>query len=109
MKKLVAAALLLVAVPAFADTRWERTHPRRDEVNDRLANQHARVNAGVREGQLTHGEARQIHREDHTIRAEERAMAAEHGGHITAREQTQLNRQENHVSRQIHRERQQGR
>jgi hypothetical protein len=24
---------------AFAETQWERNHPRRDQVNDRLANQ----------------------------------------------------------------------
>jgi hypothetical protein len=30
-------------------------------------------------------------------------MASRHGGHITKHEQNRLNRQENHVSRKIHR------
>ena len=28
---------------AFAETQWERNHPRRDQVNDRLANQNRRI------------------------------------------------------------------
>jgi len=104
LSSLVAAATLLAAAPSFADT-WAENHPRRAEVNGRLANQNQRVNAGVRDGQLSHHQAAQLHREDHAIRTEERAMAAEHGGHITKGEQRQLNRQENTVSRQIHRER----
>ena len=101
-KLLVAAALL--SSPAYADT-WAQNHPRRAEVNGRLANQNARINAGVRDGQLSHHQAAQLHREDRTLHAEERAMAAANGGHITKGEQRQLNRQENTVSRQIHRER----
>ncbi len=102
---LVASATFLTAAPSFADTAWERSHPRRDQVNDRLENQNARIRDGREDGQLTRHQARQLHREDHAIRAEERGMAAEHGGHITRRDQRILNRQENRVSRQIHRER----
>jgi len=109
MLKTLVIALSLLSVPAFADTRWEREHPRRDQVNDRLENQHERVRAGVRDGELTRREARRIHREDRAIRGEERAMAAEHHGHITRGEERRLDRQENRVSRQIYRERHDGR
>ncbi len=102
---LVAAATFVTAAPSFADGAWAARHPRRDEVNDRLANQHARIDAGRRDGQLTPGQAHRLHREDHTIRREERAMAGANGGHITPREQRVLNAQENQVSRQIRRER----
>ena len=104
----LASAATLAATPAFADT-WQQDHPRRAEVNDRLGNQNGRIDAGRRDGELNRHQARQLHREDHAIRAEERGMAAEHGGHITRRDQRILNRQENRVSRQIHRERANGR
>ena len=105
---LVAASTLYVATPSYADPAWNAAHPRRAEVNGRLANQNRRIDNGVADHQLTNSQARQLHREDHAIRSEERADAAAHGGHITKGEQRQINRQENRVSRQIHRERQAG-
>jgi branched-chain amino acid transport system substrate-binding protein len=38
------------ATGAMAQTNWERDHPRRDQVNDRLQNQNRRINQEVREG-----------------------------------------------------------
>ena len=105
LSALLTTAILAISVPSFADGRWAANHPRRDEVNDRIENQHRRITAGVRDGQLSRGQARQLHREDRAIRAEERAFASEHNGHITRGEQRLLNRQENTVSRQIHNER----
>jgi len=86
---------------AFTETQWERNHPRRDQVNDRLANQNHRINHELKEGEITKQQARQLHREDHGIRQEERDMAKMNGGHITKGEQKVLNQQENGVSRQI--------
>jgi hypothetical protein len=86
---------------AFADTPWQEDHPRREEVNNRLNNQDHRINQERREGEIGRGEARQLHREDHRIRNEERRMASRDGGHITRADQRILNRQENRVSRQI--------
>jgi hypothetical protein len=103
--KLITALTLAIlgasATSAFAETAWERNHPRRDQVNDRLAVQNHRVNDELREGGLTRWQARRLHREDRTIRAEERAMASFNHGHITRAEQRALNQQENAVSRQI--------
>jgi hypothetical protein len=86
---------------AFAETQWERSHPRRDQVNDRLANQNRRIKRELKEGEITRQQAHQLHREDHAIRQEERDMAKINGGHITKGEQKVLNQQENAVSRQI--------
>jgi hypothetical protein len=86
---------------AFAETQWERNHPRRDQVNDRLANQNRRIHRELKEGEITKAQARQLHREDHAIRQEERDMAKLNGGHITKGEQKVLNQQENAVSHQI--------
>lgn len=105
LHKIALSAVMLFSTASHADGYWAANHPRRAEVNQRLANQHQRINAGVRDGSLTPHEAHKLRREDRTIRAEERAMAAEHNGHITKGEQRMLNRQENRTSRQIYRER----
>ena len=89
-----------VVSAAFAETQWER-NPRRDQVNDRLANQNRRINRELKEGEITKQQANQLHREDHEIRHEERTMAKFNSGHITKDEQKALNQQENGVSRQI--------
>jgi hypothetical protein len=86
---------------AFAETQWERNHPRRDQVNDRLANQNRRINHELKEGEITKQQANQLHREDRAVRHEERTMAKFNGGHVTKAEQKALNQQENAVSRQI--------
>ena len=94
----VAAAF---AGSALAETQFEKTHPRRDQVNDRLANQNHRINKEVKEGEMSKGQAAKLHHEDRQIRKEERMMASQNNGHITKQEQRTLNQQENAVSRQI--------
>ena len=86
---------------AHADTAWNQDHPRRAEVNQRLANQNHRIKHEVREGELSKQQAAALHKDDHQIRQEERDMAAQNGGHITKQEQRTLNTQENQVSRKI--------
>ena len=96
---------LVLSTSAFAqETQWQKDHPRRAEVNGRLANQDKRIRQGVKSGKLTPSQAKQLHQEDKSIRKEERHMAAKDGGHITKKDQAKLNRQENKVSKQIHTE-----
>ncbi len=90
-----------MASSVLAETRWEKSHPRRDQVNDRLAHQNARIHQEVKEGDLTHAQAAKLHRQDHQIRREEQLMASQNGGHITAQEQKSLNQQENALSKRI--------
>ena len=97
---LVFAATIGLAGTASAET-WAQAHPRRAEVNHRLANQNRRIDREVREGEISRAQAYALHGEDRTIRAEERFMASQHRGHITRAEQRALNQQENGVSRQI--------
>jgi hypothetical protein len=98
----VAAALGALAAPALADeTQWQKDHPRRTEVNKRLANQNRRIHNEVKSGQINKAQAAQLHHEDHNIRQEERAMASTNNGHVTKTEQRALNQQENQVSGQI--------
>jgi hypothetical protein len=89
------------ATAASAETLWQANHPRRVEVNRRLAVQNFRIHEGVATGRITPLQARQLHAEDRAIRTEERVMARFNGGHITRAEQRTLNQQEDAVSRQI--------
>jgi hypothetical protein len=105
---LTAAALTLslgaltgTAFAADSDTQWQKNHPRREQVNNRLAHQNKRINQERKEGELTKAQARKLHSEDHAIRQEERTMASTNHGHITKAEQKSLNQQENQVSKQI--------
>ena len=90
-----------MSLSALADTAFERTHPRRDQVNDRLETQNHRIHQQAREGELNHKRAMRLHRADRHIRMEERRFARRHHGAITRAEQARLNRQENRVSRHI--------
>jgi type II secretory pathway component PulM len=98
----LAVTLGALAAPAFAgDTQWQKDHPRREQVNNRLKNQNKRIRQERKKGEITGAQARQLHNEDHAIRQEERTMASTNGGHVTKAEQKSLNQQENQVSQQI--------
>ena len=104
-KSLGLAALIVslaaLAGTASAETPWQKAHPRRTEVNGRLANQNRRIHNDVKNGTLTKSQAAQLHHEDHQVRQEERDMASQNGSHITKGEQRTLNQQENGISNQI--------
>ena len=95
------AALAGTCGTALADTQWQKDHPRREQVNNRLANQNKRIKQERREGEISKAQAQKLHAEDRGIRREERTMARTNGGHITKTEQKALNQQENQVSKQI--------
>ena len=98
-----AAAVMFAGVvgTASAETTWQKNHPRRTQVNHRLANQDKRIHQDVKNGTLTKGQAANLHHEDHQVRQEERDMASQDGGHITKTDQRALNQQENGISNQI--------
>ena len=98
----ISVSMFLFGTTAIcAESDWAKTHPRRHQVNQRLKNQNSRINKEVKEGEINKSQARQLHKEDHQIRQEERDMASQNGGHITKQEQKTLNQQENAVSKQI--------
>ncbi|MDA8364663.1 MAG: hypothetical protein M0Z84_12815 [Gammaproteobacteria bacterium] len=99
----IALAVLLggLSASAFATTAFERNHPRRDQVNDRLQTQNRRIHREVREGEMGHRQAMRLHRRDRRIRRQERRFARHHHGTISRAEQARLNRRENIVSHRI--------
>jgi hypothetical protein len=107
IRSAVAATVATVALAGLAssaladETQWQKDHPRRTEVNKRLANQDKRIKQERKEGEITKAQAQKLHAEDHAIRNEERTMASTNHGHVTKAEQKALNQQENQVSQQI--------
>jgi hypothetical protein len=100
----LAFAILGGTIADASAATWAQNHPRRAEVNGRLANQNTRVNANLAKGNLTPGQAAQLKSEDKSVRAQERFDASLNGGHITKAEQRALNQDENAISRQIYNE-----
>ena len=87
----VALSLAGLATTSFADTAWQKHHPRRVEVNHRLAHINRSIRRERREGELSAYQARRMHERAHVIRLQERQFARHHGGHISRREQARLN------------------
>ena len=80
-------------------------HARVNEVNNRLENQQDRIQAGVKDGQLNAKQATRDETLDNNIAARESADQAKHNGHLTKREQHNLNKSLNRDSRNIQRQR----
>lgn len=97
----ITAFLGLSTVTFAQDSKWNREHPRRDEVNDRLKNQNKRIHEEVKEGDMTKEQAERLRNKDKQIRKEERRMASKNDGHLTREQQERLNKRENNISRRI--------
>jgi hypothetical protein len=53
----VMVSLAGLAGTASAETAWQKNHPRRTQVNHRLAKQNKRIHRDVKDGTLTKGQA----------------------------------------------------
>jgi hypothetical protein len=76
-------------------SRFARQHPRRNEVNKRVADQRFRINQGVQSGKLTPTQAKQLEANDKAIKQQEHTDVKANGGYLTAAEKKQLNQEEN--------------
>jgi hypothetical protein len=99
MKKTILSATIILA--SIGVTQAAGHHPRRAEVNTRLAHQNYRIDKKEEEGKMSAAEASKLHKQDHQIRQEEKDMASQDGCHITKQEKKTLNQQEDHVSKEI--------
>jgi hypothetical protein len=110
---MVLAAAVLLAVPSFVraeggnptgkpGSKFAQKHQRRNQVNKRVKNQRARINQGVKSGELSKGQAQQLRANDNAIKAQEHADVKANGGSLTKPEQRQINQEENANSALIH-------
>jgi hypothetical protein len=67
----------------------------------RAENQQQRIAQGVRSGQMTAGETRNVEGREASINHQVAADRAANGGHLTAQEHQQVNQRQNNVSRSI--------
>lgn len=94
IKTLLAAVLAVAAVaPAFAQGT---ATPR---IDQREANQQARINQGVRSGELTRQESRNLEREQGRIKAAESRAKAD--GVVTRQERQRITKMQNHADKKI--------
>lgn len=95
LKATALAVSMLIAASALAQ-------PSTPIVDQRQANQKARIQDGVKSGELTRREARRLRAEQRRIRVDERRAKAD--GVVTPAERSQLRREQNRASRDIARQ-----
>ena len=83
-------------------------HPRVNEVNAREQNQQDRIANGVKNGTMTPGQAARVENKEQHIENQEKADMAAHNGHLTKAEQRQLNKEQNKTSKQIYKDKHDG-
>ncbi len=93
MHRIIAAAFVFISVLPAAHA---------GEVLNRLHNQNARINQGIRSGQLTSRETYDLGRREANINGSRRADLAANGGHLTPGEYRNLNAREDALSGQIY-------
>ena len=85
-------------LPAYAQGRVAR----------RQENQQDRIAQGVASGQLTAGETANLEHKESKLNREVRTDRKANGGSLTPQERQQINRQQNHLSRNIYRDKHNG-
>src|SRR5579862_4055698 len=71
-------------------------------IAQRKENQQDRIANGVKSGQLTAGETANLETKEAAINGETKAERAANGGKLTSTEKTQINQQQNGLSKQIY-------
>lgn len=77
-------------------------HYGNNEVGQRKQNQQDRIAQGIRSGQLTAGETKNLENKEQGINRETRGMRQANGGKLTRADRRAVNQQQNKVSRQIY-------
>ena len=97
---LAASVLTVVATSASAESRFEKRHPRRNEVLKREHNEVKKNDEAAADGKITKAQDRKLDHQDAGVKREEQEQAKENGGHITKAEQRKDNRQEDRINRE---------
>lgn len=92
-KTLIVATALIALIPVAASA---------GEVQNRIENQHDRINQGVRNGSVAYGQDMRLNRSLDRIQTERNYDLRRDDGHLTAGQYSRLNRQENNLSSRIY-------
>ncbi len=79
-------------------------HYGNNEVDSRRENQQDRIANGVASGKLSAGQTARLEQREAAVNQETRVDRKLNGGHLTGAEKTQINRQQNRLSKQIYRD-----
>ena len=82
----------------------EQGHSWENHVNQREQNQQNRIGNGIKNGQLSAGQAAHLENRENAIEQREKADEAEHHGRLTPQEKEHFQRAQNKVSRQIYKD-----
>jgi hypothetical protein len=82
----------------------DRNHPRVNEINNREEHQQDRIANGIKNDKLTPGQAAHLERGEQRLENNEKKDMAKDNGHLTKQDQRQLNREANHMSKRIARD-----
>jgi len=93
IKALIAATALVALIPLAASA---------GEVENRVHTEQARINQGVRNGSMTYGEYHRTEGRLDQIQAQRNRDLRAGGGHLTAGQYAQLNREENGLSSRVY-------
>jgi hypothetical protein len=77
-------------------------HPRVNQVNQRETNQQNRIANGIKNGQLRPGQTARLERGEQRLQHNEKKDMAADNGHLTKKDQRQLNHEANHMSKRIY-------
>ncbi len=99
-KGLVCVLASFLALPLLAqETTTPKPGTRTPGITERQKDQQARIRQGVRSGQLTKGETKQLEKEQAKI--QQNKVAAKADGNVSAQERAKLTREQNKASRDI--------
>ena len=73
-------------------------------VAQRKRYQQRRIAQGVKSGELTPGETAKIEKQEKALNQEERDMRKMDNGHLTKQDRKTLNQQQNHLSKEIYKD-----
>jgi hypothetical protein len=90
------------------NTAVQNTDPK-NRVGQRAEHQQDRIGQGVASGQLTAGETSHLEKQESAINQEVKAERTLNGGKLTPQERAQVNHQQNHVSKEIYKDKHNGR
>jgi len=97
----VAAIFGIAALPSSGAAQDPQAPPP-GTYQAREQNQQDRIANGIQSGQLTAGETKSLEGQEASLNAQARSDRAADDGHLTAADRSQLNSEQNHLSKEIY-------
>ena len=79
-----------------------------DKIQDRKENQQDRIANGVKNGTLTPHETANLEKKESNLNKETRQDRKQNGGNLTNKQKAQVNRQQNRLSKNIYKDKHNG-